>query len=108
MHDGGFLSLASACLHGAVKEQSSRDVKLSSSGWFAAGICVPETVKEGRKCFHCMIERLSALECKICNFRTQRELEAGIAHRTHDFTLEMIDHRRHHDIKVQYVHVFFA
>ena len=44
--DDGFLSLASACLYIAVKEQSSYDVKLSSFGWFAAGICVREIMKE--------------------------------------------------------------
>jgi hypothetical protein len=41
-----FLSLAAACLHVAVKEKSQVDSKLSSFGWFAAGLCVPDLVKE--------------------------------------------------------------
>ncbi|EXJ91772.1 hypothetical protein A1O3_00322 [Capronia epimyces CBS 606.96] len=41
-HDDGFVSLAAACLEIAVQEPS----KLSSFGWFAAGLCVPEIMKD--------------------------------------------------------------
>ncbi|OAP64177.1 hypothetical protein AYL99_00149 [Fonsecaea erecta] len=48
MEDGdhGFLCLAAACLDVAVREPSNHDVQLSSFGWFAAGLCVPDIVKE--------------------------------------------------------------
>ncbi|KIX94715.1 uncharacterized protein Z520_09405 [Fonsecaea multimorphosa CBS 102226] len=44
--DEGFLCLAAACLHVAVCEPSNFNVQLSSFGWFAAGLCVPDIVKQ--------------------------------------------------------------
>ena len=42
----GFVSLAAACLDVAVQETSRFRMRLSSFGWFAAGLCVPEIIKE--------------------------------------------------------------
>lgn len=42
----GFVSLAAACLYVAVHEKGRFQVDLSSFGWFAAGLCVPEIAKE--------------------------------------------------------------
>ncbi|ETN44943.1 uncharacterized protein HMPREF1541_09818 [Cyphellophora europaea CBS 101466] len=46
--DGGyeFMGLAAACLYVAVEEESRVDASLKSFGWFAAGLCVPDLVKE--------------------------------------------------------------
>ncbi|KIW30891.1 uncharacterized protein PV07_02583 [Cladophialophora immunda] len=44
--DSGFVCLAAACLDVAVREPSNFNVKLSSFGWFAAGLCVPDIVQE--------------------------------------------------------------
>ncbi|OAG38067.1 hypothetical protein AYO21_07657 [Fonsecaea monophora] len=44
--DSGFVCLAAACLDLAVHETANRNIKLRSFGWFAAGLCVPEIVKE--------------------------------------------------------------
>lgn len=42
----GFMTLAAACLDIAVRETSRFNVNLQSFGWFAAGLCVPEIMKE--------------------------------------------------------------
>ncbi|KIW88407.1 uncharacterized protein Z519_10976 [Cladophialophora bantiana CBS 173.52] len=44
--DDDFVGLAAACLDVAVSEPSRFTVRLRSFGWFAAGLCVPEIVKE--------------------------------------------------------------
>lgn len=46
--DGGydFVNLAAACLHVAVREKSTVDATLNSFGWFAAGLCLPDLVRE--------------------------------------------------------------
>lgn len=41
-----FMSLAASCLDVAVKETSKFHVNLRSFGWFAAGLCVPEIMKD--------------------------------------------------------------
>ena len=43
--EDGFLILAAACLYVAVQGKSKVQVQVSSFGWFAAGMCVPEILR---------------------------------------------------------------